>query len=288
MIFLGINEHGTVANILVHMQPLNATHKSLFSRGLVPTRALIYSSTPLWRNASSYIRYLNERKSDYKSYNYVQLDLSASTGLYTLHYTNNVDNLKSSSQMNTQAVASNNSSGRFIFGLSNSSPERPFKKVVNGKRLFEQLIEQYELDGNKTLLVYSLIHRLLQNKTANYPDESLDAFFRSKSTSLAQGVSQLNADYKSNVQTRTSTVILVDYGDNVDYYEYNLTSWSRLNATREQVWKMKHLQFQLSTSRHNHDAAASIAHIAQFDHADVYYYLFLQFAVCLALTLLSV
>ena len=87
---------------------------------------------------------------------------------------------------------------------------------------------------------------LLQNKTQHYPDDSLKNTFAYKSLDNLHGVSQINAEYENRyVQTRTSTIILVDYDDNVEYYELNLTDWSQTNPLLNQTWKMKKIKFKL-------------------------------------------
>ena len=92
---------------------------------------------------------------------------------------------------------------------------------------------------------------LLQNKSSNMPDEILAQFMRKNLTnprdeSVVDGVSKIKANYTgywANGFTRTSTLILVDYDDNVEYYEYNLTKTSRNDTTEN--WQMNSLSFKL-------------------------------------------
>jgi hypothetical protein len=40
-------------------------------------------------------------------------------------------------------------------------------------------------------------------------------------------------------------VILVDYYDNVDYYELNLTDWKNGELANNQQWQLNHFKFKL-------------------------------------------
>jgi hypothetical protein len=92
---------------------------------------------------------------------------------------------------------------------------------------------------------------LLQSTSPNMPDETLAQFMlRNVSDKhdevIVSGVSRIKANYTgywANGFTRTSTLILVDYDDNVEYYEYNLTKTSRNDTTEN--WQMNSLSFKL-------------------------------------------
>ena len=74
------------------------------------------------------------------------------------------------------------------------------------------------------------------------PDPILTSFMNVKNESLVEGVSRLNANYTTfwtNASTRTSSLILVDYNNNVEYYEYNMSSIGN--------WNMNKLEFKIQT-----------------------------------------
>ena len=73
------------------------------------------------------MNYLNENALNFKPYNYIELDMSNKDGHYSAYYLNNVE--KNYTKLN---MHDNDS---FIFGLSNSNLNKPFKKVINYKRL---------------------------------------------------------------------------------------------------------------------------------------------------------
>jgi uncharacterized protein with NRDE domain len=212
---------------------------SISPRGVV-VGTYIQNST--WPNVETYMQYLTEHKMDYKPFNFVQFEMSKETGRYSMYYLNNNDT-KNYVKLNPNDV------DKFIFGVSNSDPDRPFNKVGAGNKIFENLINDYATNSNKENFVDSLVKKLLQNTEKHYPDKNLAEFMNlvdDKYKDIVSGVSQINSNYSlywKNGNTRTSTIILVDYDDNVEYYEYNLTDWT---ANLETVkWEMNSFKFKL-------------------------------------------
>jgi len=78
------------------------------------------------------------------------------------------------------------------------------------------------------------------------PDQTLAEFMVKTKPSdyeIVDGVSKIKANYSSfwpNGYTRTSTLILVDYDNKVEYYEYNLTLGDKAD-----YWKMNSFEFEL-------------------------------------------
>lgn len=201
-----------------------------------------YLQDSSWPNVDAFMQKLSDEKHLYKPFNYVQVDMSNTTGDYSLYYVNN-------NSTNTYEKM-NKDNERFIFGISNSDPQRPFKKVVNGQKEFGAIIDEYALTSNKEHFIDSMI-TLLQNTTSNMPDEILAQFMRKNISDpsdevIIDGVSRIKANYSgywTNGFTRTSTLILVDYDDNVQYFEYNLTKTSRNDTTEN--WRMNSFNFKL-------------------------------------------
>jgi uncharacterized protein with NRDE domain len=235
-----MNERGTVGNLLFYMS--KASYKEKLSRGVIVSNAIQNSS---WANTDIYMNHLYETRYNFNPFNYIQLEMSPKTGLYSMYYINNVEN-KTHVKLNPDELST------YFFAISNSNLDYPFKKVTNGKEEFKSIIDNYSIHQNKDELVLSLI-KLLQNTTDNYPDENLSLFMNrtdSKYEKMVRGVSRIKADYTTywpNAQSRTSTLILVDYDDNVEYFEYNLTTWSRLYSSRtnHQEWTMNEFGFKL-------------------------------------------
>jgi uncharacterized protein with NRDE domain len=196
-----------------------------------------------WTNVEDFLTKLTLNKNKYRSFNYIQLEMSKTTGRYDLFYLNNNDT-KSYQKMNP------NDRDRFIFALSNSDLARPYNKVKNGRTIFEQIIDSFENKPNKTEILHRLFYDLLHNETENFPDQNLKAFMNIQNDDLVRNVSKLNADYGSfwkNAHTRTSSVILIDYNDNIEYHELNLTSWTNeANSNiRDKEWVKRSLRFNL-------------------------------------------
>lgn len=205
-----------------------------------------YIQDSSWSSPEAFMANLTANKTFYRPFNYVQLAMSKETGQYDLFYVNNNDT-ESYKKMNP------NDRDRFFFSLSNSDPDRAFRKVGLGEKLMSKLVYVYgKGERNKQKLVDSLLYELLQNTTENFPDPNLAAFTKADDQTI-RGVSRVNADYGGfwkNAHTRTSTVILVDKYDNVEYHELNLTSWTTGpdNKIADQKWVLNSFKFKLRPS----------------------------------------
>ena len=175
--WLGINDRGNAANLLFFMGPNTNRPKN---RGTIVSEYVLNNDL----DPEVYLEKLSDERSQYGLFNYVQLVMSPQTGLYSLYYVNNNDTNASYTKMNNDAES------QFIFSLSNSDPERPFQKVVNGEIIFKEILETYTLNSNKTEMIDSLL-ALLQNKTENMPDKTLAAFMNTKDESAVNGVSRV-------------------------------------------------------------------------------------------------
>lgn len=195
-----------------------------------------YLRNKTWNDVEDFMQHLSDVKSDFKPFNYVQLEMSKTTGKYSIYYLNN-NNSKIYSKLNQ------NESKRFIFALSNSNASEPFNKIKAGRENFEKIIDNYAQHNNKKLLVEEILHRILLNKTQYFPDDTLKSYMNVEDDIDVKGISQINANYGNywkNAFSRTSTIILVDDYDNVEYYEYNMTKLENNDA-----YKMNNFSFRL-------------------------------------------
>lgn len=230
--WLGINSKGNIGNLLFFManSPKSKKLRNTKNRGIIVSNFLLNDDI----KPEGYLEELNNEKNLYGPFNYLQLT-QLKSGEYVLFYINNNDT-------NSYRVMNTGNEKQFIFGLSNSDPERPFQKVTKGKITFNNIIQTFSRNSDKESLVNSLIG-FLQNKTENMPDENLARFMQSNNEEQIKGISKLNANYTTywkNAATRTSTLILVDYENNVEYYELNMTTIDE--------WQMNKLTFKLTNA----------------------------------------
>ena len=231
-----------MGNILFYMVSNNTNKKPLPVGGIIGS----YLQDSSWPSAETFLANLTAKKNAHRPFNYIHLEMSKKTGSYSLYYLNNSDTQSAFQKMNANDLEP------FYFALSNSNPNQQFNKAVKGEGILKSAIKGFEQTGEKDKLVNSLIYDLLQNTEENYPDPNLSASMniREGGEALVRNVSKINADYGGfwrNAHTRTSTVILVDYENNVEYYELNLTSWK--NETdfnvAEKDWKLNSFKFKL-------------------------------------------
>ncbi len=264
--WLGINERGSLGNLLFFMTGRSHTKSAKTKpRGVIVGDYLQNSS---WPSVESFMQQLSDEKNLYKPFNYVQAEMTSTTGDYNLFYVNN------NSTLNYKKL-NQNTTQKFIFGISNSDPERPFQKVVNGEKKFNEIIDNYGqglLD--KKSFIQSLID-LLQNTTSNMPDDTLAAFMGKTEASevgIVEGVSRIKANYSSfwrNGFTRTSSLILVDYENRVEYFEYNLTLGSGLiNGIDD--WKMNSFEFKLKPSYLNNSSSSRMRFFNYFGLTNIF------------------
>lgn len=236
--WIGMNEFGGIANLLFYLQPSNPNRSR--PRGeIVPNYVL---NNSLDYTANDYLNYLEETKFSYDGFNLVLLEQSSQTGDYSLYYLNN-NSTKKYGRLNNYVDKS------FIFSLSNSDPERQFRKATEGKNVFQSYIDSFSRGAiNKNQLIDSLLNKLLLNRTPYYPDYYLAKFLELQliyeDEHIIANISSINANYLNywqNARTRTSTLILVDYDNNVEYYEYNLT----LSQTNSETWLFNNRTFKL-------------------------------------------
>jgi uncharacterized protein with NRDE domain len=83
----GINERGSVGNLLFYMQNINRTTTK--GRGIIASDFLIDSS---WPNTDTYMQHLMTTRYDFGPFNYIQAEMSNLTGRYSIyHITNGKD-----------------------------------------------------------------------------------------------------------------------------------------------------------------------------------------------------
>ncbi|CAH0713597.1 unnamed protein product, partial [Brenthis ino] len=123
-------------------------------------------------------------------------------------------------------------------GFGNSLPEKPLKKVENGKKLLKDICSKFNKINTKEQLVEELI-KLLKNECRNLPDAQLE----SREPKIYKELSSIFVKVpEERYGTRTHTILLVTKLKNVDLVE--ITMKSPIN-TEEPVWERNEFQFNI-------------------------------------------
>ena len=235
--WLGINEYGSVGNLLIYMHNTSYDKSQVYiSRGNIVAEYLLKDSINY--NSEQFLNDLEIVKSDYKGFNLILLEMSQQSENYDAYFYNNeIKNATYRRRLNE------NESKRYIFSISNNNMKDKFIKEQEGIKVFETLLGEYSKSTiRKKEFIDSLFQEILFNTKKYYPDYNLMKFLNindtsEKSIENLKMMSSINANYSdwwNGAQTRTSTLILVDYDNRVEYVEFNLTStgvWSSKNET---------------------------------------------------------
>ena len=234
--WLAMNEYGNLGNLLFYLSEDEAKEKK--GRGEIVSNYMLENSINFI--TENFLEDLSEAKHSYKKFNLILLEMSEISGNYSAFYLNNANESQSYKKLN------NNEAESFIFSISNSDIHSPFRKAIEGKKQLSKLIKEFEnLMLNKQEFIDKLFNDILFNNTPLYPDEILAKSINNNSSNnnenkdLLESISSIKSNYLNywpDARTRTSTLVLVDYNNHVNYYEFNLSSihpevWSSRNQT---------------------------------------------------------
>ena len=232
--WIGINEFGSIGNLLIYMYNSSYDNNRVYSsRGIIVGNYLKGN-----HKTKRFLSDLDAKKFEYKGFNLLLLEISEKTGNYDAYYYNNeikYDSYKDSINANDNVQR--------IFSISNNNFHEKFMKEIEGVKVFESVLNEYgTLKIGKKELIDKLFNNILFNTKKYYPDKNLAKFLNindknEENIKNLKTMSSINAQYGdwwTGAQTRTSTLILVDYNNMVEYIEFNLTSfsgWSSKNTT---------------------------------------------------------
>ncbi|KAG5683900.1 hypothetical protein PVAND_013159 [Polypedilum vanderplanki] len=145
----------------------------------------------------------------YNSFNFLSVEITSSD--IKTYFTSN----------STQSVVKLNDN---FIGASNSPVDTPLKKVIEGKKRFQKIIENSRNKSEKDL-IEELIN-LLKWEDKHYPDEEL-LRRRGNDAELFSSVHVKGNDFYG---TRTRTIIFVDQDNNIDYIEETMMNDDPKNA----------------------------------------------------------
>ncbi|CAL8080833.1 unnamed protein product [Orchesella dallaii] len=139
--------------------------------------------------------------------------------------------------------------GKF-FGVSNSTIERPYRKVVEGLSEFKQIVGKYsqnEVTEDSGLKLKNDILQLMRSRNRHFPDEVMMDETHIKETGLKteemEGFSKINI-HNADGGTRAQNIILVDSDNNVTYYDWTVKH--PIASGDEKEWEENEFNFQLT------------------------------------------
>jgi uncharacterized protein with NRDE domain len=195
--WMGINRNGKVAMVTNYRDLRNINPKAA-SRGKLVSDFLIQDVEP-----EKYLLGVEARQKEYNGFN-----LLAGNGEALFYFSNYGQGIRKLE--------------RGFFGLSNHLLETPWPKVVRGKEKMAKLLKMKFLDPDVLL---ETLNDELRASDQQLPDTGVGL---DRERALSSMFIKMD-----NYGTRCSTVLLIDYQDNVSFTErvYNLTDFSFTTGT---------------------------------------------------------
>lgn len=117
-------------------------------------------------------------------------------------------------------------SGQEYFGFGNSHPDKPFLKVKNGLKIFQNILETVSVKrGNRTETVDRALFSLLSSSDRHFPDDAMvDSFPANFPGELLEQLSSINVQMHSkSYGTRAQTLLYIDFDGNGEFVEKDLS-----------------------------------------------------------------
>jgi uncharacterized protein with NRDE domain len=112
-----------------------------------------------------------------------------------------------------------------IVGASNSPIDSPLQKVIEGKKKFNSIIDEFK-HKSKRDLVDALVD-LLKCEEKFYPDQEL---LKRRGATDASNFSSIHVKHNKFYGSRTRTIVLIDQENNVEYIEQTMENDDPDNA----------------------------------------------------------
>lgn len=204
--WLGLTRQGLLATVtnVRSRNEIHSNHENLRSRGEIPAQLLASEPRSFKQKLSS----LNDNSQQYAGFNLL-------TGFIddTIHYSSN-------RHIETRSLQQG------IFGLSNATLDSDWPKIHEGKKRITELCQKpFCIEDWFTLLT---------NKQT-YPDEALPETGIDIALERLLSASFIHSE---NYGTRTSTIITLDIGNNVTFYERNFDASGNITETQCKKWNL--------------------------------------------------
>ncbi|VDL79351.1 unnamed protein product [Nippostrongylus brasiliensis] len=138
--------------------------------------------------------------------------------------------------------------GTYVWG--NSPPEKPFRKVVEGKKLFEKFVASLTEESGVEEVIVKLME-IATNDEKFFPDPQI-ALQTQRSPELCQYLCSIMEKFPLDLLrygTRSHSIILVDRDDQVTFYEKRMAQPPQIGKTI--VWADKKITFKLDPPSRN-------------------------------------
>lgn len=221
--WLAASKKGKISCLLNVFQPVNSFLAGKASRGF-----LVVDYLKSCKKGHQYMEEVKNSGKTYNAFNLITLDPNGKS--YDVNFYN------SESKMIHQLQSG-------FHGFGNSPLMKPFKKVVKGKQMFQDLVNSYGRKELEEKLITELF-TMMQNEELDFPDSQLIEQGEGHAEHFVKSLHSIWVTcLASNYGTRTTTVILVDQKDQLVYKER--TMQDPVNPENP-VWEYNNFTFTIT------------------------------------------
>ncbi|KJH44760.1 hypothetical protein DICVIV_09219 [Dictyocaulus viviparus] len=227
--WFGINRAGRVGILLSITQPDSLKKPNCPSRGEIVNDFLKIS-----RPCDEFFNELTQRAQKYNGFQFLGLERKK-CGYYAM--------TSLTSMLHDPVKPQTWPPGTYAWG--NSPPEKPFRKVIEGKKLFENFVSSLSSETEVQEIIDGLL-KIATDETRYTPDPQVK-----EQTALPEGrydgLCSIMVKFPLNVVrygTRSHSILIVDHEDNVTFYEKRMVILPQKNEEPE--WFDKTINFKLN------------------------------------------
>ncbi|ODM95733.1 Transport and Golgi organization protein 2 [Orchesella cincta] len=136
---------------------------------------------------------------------------------------------------------------RHVYGIGNSFIDIPFQKVIHGKEAFTRVVSDNNSLDKKESLINGILE-ILKNQEKFHPDPQMYKQAADQPETFLHGISSRFIKLPG-YGTRTHTIILVDFSNNVFYQEITLKE--PINEI-DQEWMSSSFEFKINENNNSH------------------------------------
>lgn len=225
--WLVMNKSGKIGALLNILQPDEEVLPNKKGRGFLAVDYVVGT-----QDNATYLQNIASEKKNYNGFLLVTLDIRWLQNPKLSYFTNMTDFPPTELQPG-------------IHAFGNSSPIKPWPKVIKAKECFSEIVSHHSSVSTKEVLVEELFS-LLQDRTCYPLDEQMKQQGKSKSESFMNRLSAVFVHIpEASYGSRCHTVILIDGSGKVDYFERSRNE--KAPPDSEEKWSSKHYSFKLNS-----------------------------------------